>query len=134
MKGFVGKFTILTGAFLAYLRWAACAAPGVVLGGADMLWLCQRVFFGEVTHEENKSLQDVNVREILTLAPLIALCLWIGLYPKPFFERTEMATAKLVARLQGAVAEPGIRVGVPKRIAATSGPGATPAAPVPSPV
>jgi len=129
LNGFVGEFTILTGAFLANWRWAAWAAPGVVLGAAYMLWLYQRVFFGEVTHEENKSLQDVNTREILTLAPLIVLCFWIGLYPKPFFERTEMATAKLVARLQGAAAEPVIRQGIPKKIAATCCPGAAAAVP-----
>src|SRR5512140_1683226 len=106
LNGFVGEFTIMTGAFLANWRWAAWAAPGIVLGAAYMLWLYQRVFFGEVTHEENKSLQDVNLREILTLAPLIVLCVWIGVYPKPFFERTEKATGKIVARLQGAAAEP----------------------------
>ncbi len=100
LNGFVGEFTILTGVFLANWRWAAWAAPGVVLGDAYMLWLYQRVFFGEVTHEENKALQDVNLREVLTLAPLIVLCFWIGLYPKPFFERTEKATDKIVARLQ----------------------------------
>ncbi len=129
LNGFVGEFTILTGAFLANWKWAAWAAPGVVLGAAYMLWLYQRVFFGEITHEENKSLEDVNLREILTLAPLIVLCFWIGLYPKPFFERTEMATAKLVGRLQGTPAEPSVRPGVPKRIASTCCPGGAPAVP-----
>ena len=61
-----------------------------------MLWLYQRVFFGEITHEENKKLQDVNLREILTLAPLIVMCFWIGLYPKPFFEMTAPSAAKIV--------------------------------------
>ncbi len=97
LNGFIGEFTILTGAFLANWRWAVWACLGIVLGAAYMLWLYQRVFFGEITHDENKALEDVNVREILTLAPLIVLCLWIGVYPKPFFAMTAKSTEKIVA-------------------------------------
>ena len=97
LNGFIGEFTILTGAFLANWRWAAWASLGVILGAAYMLWLYQRVFFGEIKHEENKKLEDVNLREILTLAPLIAFCVIIGIYPKPFFAMTAPASAKLVA-------------------------------------
>jgi NADH-quinone oxidoreductase subunit M len=96
LNGFVGEFTILTGAFLANWRWAAWASLGVILGAAYMLWLYQRVFFGELKNEENKKLEDVNLREILTLAPLIALCVWIGVYPKPFFEMTAKSSEKIV--------------------------------------
>ena len=96
LNGFVGEFTILTGAFLADWRWAAWASLGVILGAAYMLWLYQRVFFGELTNEKNKGLQDVNLREILTLAPLIVMCFWIGLYPKPFFEMTAPSAGKIV--------------------------------------
>jgi NADH-quinone oxidoreductase subunit M len=96
LNGFVGEFTILTGVFLADWRWAAWASLGVILGAAYMLWLYQRVFFGELTHEKNKGLEDVNLREILTLAPLIVMCFWIGLYPKPFFEMTAKSAEKIV--------------------------------------
>jgi len=102
LNGFVGEFTILAGAFLANWKWAAIAGLGVVLGAAYMLWLYQRVFFGEVTHEENKGLQDLNLREILTLAPLIVACFWIGLYPKPFFEMTAKSAEKIVAAVDAA--------------------------------
>ena len=57
LNGFVGEFTILTGAFLADWRWAAWACLGVILGAAYMLWLYQRVFFGELTNEKNKDLE-----------------------------------------------------------------------------
>jgi len=97
LNGFIGEFTILTGAFLANWRWAVWACLGIVLGAAYMLWLYQRVFFGEIKHDENKALEDVNVREILTLAPLVVLCLWIGVYPKPFFAMTAKSTEKIVA-------------------------------------
>jgi len=102
LNGFVGEFTILVGAFLADWKWALFASLGVVLGAAYMLWLYQRVFFGELKHEENKSLQDVNLREILTLVPLIVACVWIGVYPKPFFAMTAPASAKIVAAVEKA--------------------------------
>jgi NADH-quinone oxidoreductase subunit M len=102
LNGFVGEFTILVGAFLADWRWALAAGFGVVLGAAYLLWLYQRVFFGELKHEENKTLQDVNLREVLTLAPLVLACVWIGVYPKPFFEMTAPASAKIVAAVETA--------------------------------
>ncbi len=102
LNGFVGEFTILVGAFLADWKWALFASLGVVLGAAYMLWLYQRVFFGELKHEENKGLQDVNLREILTIVPLIVACVWIGVYPKPFFEMTAPASAKIVAAVEKA--------------------------------
>jgi NADH-quinone oxidoreductase subunit M len=102
LNGFVGEFTILVGAFLANWRWALFAGVGVILGAAYLLWLYQRVFFGELKHEENKTLQDVNLREVLTLAPLVLACVWIGVYPKPFFEMTAPASAKIVAAVETA--------------------------------
>ena len=46
----------------------------------------------------------MNLREILTLAPLIVMCFWIGLYPKPFFEMTANSTGKIVAAVNGVAA------------------------------
>jgi NADH-quinone oxidoreductase subunit M len=64
----------------------------------------QRVFFGPLTNPENKGLQDLNRREILYLAPLVILCFWIGLYPKPFFAVLERPVNDLVAKLDRAYA------------------------------
>ena len=127
LNGFVGEFTILTGAFLADWRWAAWASLGVILGAAYMLWLYQRVFFGELTNEKNKGLKDVNLREILTLAPLIAACFWIGLYPKPFFEMTAKSAEKIVATVSAPGLRRAAREAVP-RLAGSSAPGAPSAA------
>jgi NADH-quinone oxidoreductase subunit M len=96
LNGFVGEFTILQGAFMANWRWAAWAAPGVVLAAAYLLWLYQRVFFGTVTNPKNEKLHDLTPREILTFAPLIVMALWIGLYPKPFFQILEQPVNQLV--------------------------------------
>jgi NADH-quinone oxidoreductase subunit M len=96
LNGFVGEFTILQGAFMERWQWAAWAVPGVVLGAAYLLWLYQRVFFGTVTNPKNEKLHDLTPREILTFAPLIVMALWIGLYPKPFFEILEQPVNNLV--------------------------------------
>jgi NADH-quinone oxidoreductase subunit M len=96
LNGFIGELTILVGAFNRSALWAVLAASGIVLGAAYMLWMYQRTFFGEVTVEANKTLKDVNRREQWTLIPLIVLCFWIGLYPKPFFRIMEPSIERIV--------------------------------------
>jgi NADH-quinone oxidoreductase subunit M len=99
LNGFVGEFTILQGAFIANWRWAAWAAPGVVLAAAYLLWLYQRVFFGTVTNPKNEKLHDLTPREILTFVPLIIMAFWIGLYPKPFFQILDQPVNQIVQTL-----------------------------------
>ena len=96
LNGFVGEFTILQGAFTANWKWAAWAAPGVVLAAAYLLWLYQRVFFGTVTNPKNEKLHDLTPREVLTFVPLIIMAFWIGLYPKPFFQILEQPVNQIV--------------------------------------
>jgi NADH-quinone oxidoreductase subunit M len=104
LNGFVGEFPILAGA--AELlnedrKWGivlALAASGVVLGAAYMLWLAKRLLFGPITHAENARLADVRVGglEFWSIAPLLALCFWIGLHPAPFFRILEPDVRELV--------------------------------------
>src|SRR4029450_380012 len=105
LNGFIGEFTILQGAFAKSFWWAFCAATGIVLGAAYLLWLYQRVFFGEVTNPANEKLHDLTFREQLTLAPLVILALWIGLYPRPIFEVIRRPSEKIVAIVGGATVE-----------------------------
>jgi NADH-quinone oxidoreductase subunit M len=58
------------------------------------------VFFGTVTNPKNEKLLDLNPREILTFVPLVAIALWIGLYPKPFFQILEQPVNNLVATVR----------------------------------
>jgi len=102
LNGFIGEFTILVGAFNRVWWWGALAAIGIVLGAAYMLWMYQRVFFGPVTRKENETLKDLNGRELLYLVPLVLLCFWIGLYPRPFFRAIEKPVQYLVERLEAA--------------------------------
>jgi NADH-quinone oxidoreductase subunit M len=65
-----------------------------------MLWLYQRVFFGQVTRPENQGLKDLNAREAWQFAPLIFLIFWIGVYPKPLLSYINPQTEVVVAQVQ----------------------------------
>src|SRR5215471_7245696 len=96
LNGFIGEFTILQGAFQVSKAWAAWGAMGIILGAAYLLWLYQRVMFGPVTNEVNRTLPDLNLREMATLIPLVFLAFWIGIYPKPFFALIEKPVDNIV--------------------------------------
>jgi len=100
LNGFIGEFMILQGAYSANRVWAYWAVSGVVLGAAYLLWLYQRVFWGKVTHEENRHLKDLSTRELATLVPLVVFCFWIGLYPKPFLEFLHVPLARIAETVQ----------------------------------
>src|SRR5262245_12988114 len=117
LNGFIGEFTILSGAFdiadgygfrIPWLGnlfiggkfWVVCAVFGIVLGAAYMLWLYQRTMFGRLDNAENQKLKDLNLREVMTLAPIVACCFWIGLYPMPFLEVLKKPVAEIVQRLE----------------------------------
>jgi len=110
LNGFVGEFTILLGAWgagapgeaLGSYWFAALAALGVILAAVYILFMFQKMFLGPVTKDENRSLKDINWREIAILVPLLVLIFWIGLYPKPFFDLMAPAVDNLVAALQSA--------------------------------
>jgi NADH-quinone oxidoreductase subunit M len=65
-----------------------------------MLWMYQRVFFGPITNPENKKLVDLNGRELAYLLPLVLLCFWIGLYPRPFFRILEKPVDYVVRQVE----------------------------------
>jgi NADH-quinone oxidoreductase subunit M len=98
----VGEFLILVGTFFRYRWWAVPAAFGIVLAAIYLLWAYQRVFQGEITREENRTLRDINLREVAMLAPVVALIVFIGVYPKPFLDRIEPSAARVVQTLRHA--------------------------------
>ena len=99
LNGFVHEFLILVGAFQTNAWWGILAATGVVLGAIYMLWMFQRVFFGEVTNEKNAGLKDLTPREVLVFVPILVMIFWMGIYSKPFTERMEPAVTKFVEEM-----------------------------------
>jgi NADH-quinone oxidoreductase subunit M len=117
LNGFIGEFTILMGAWhittgfslaipftskalvFSPKVWVICAVFGIVLGAAYMLWLYQRTMFGKLDKPENQALKDLDFRECMTLAPLVVLAFWIGLYPRPFFDMLQPAVHRLVEQV-----------------------------------
>jgi NADH-quinone oxidoreductase subunit M len=99
LNGFIGEFVILQGVFEVNKMWAAWGALGIVLGAAYLLWLYQRVMYGPVTNPANEKLADLNFREMACFLPLIALCFWIGVYPKPFFRILDAPVKKIVLQV-----------------------------------
>jgi NADH-quinone oxidoreductase subunit M len=85
LGGFVGEFSILRAAFDTHWPIAATGLLGVILSAAYLLWLYQRVVLGSVIRPAGENLPDLNRREFATLIPLIALTVWIGVYPAPLF-------------------------------------------------
>jgi len=106
LNGFIGEFLILLGAFSVKPGWTAAAAIGVILGAIYMLWMFRRVFFGPVTHPENQKLSDLNRRELLILAPVIALIIIMGIYPQPFLSRMKPSVDVTLQRIRGSQTAP----------------------------
>ena len=95
-SGFVGEFLVLVGAFKANHTVALIAASGMVLGAAYMLYLYRRVVFGVLEKADLKKIMDVNRREMLIFAPIVAMVIWMGVYPLPFLETMETSLQHLL--------------------------------------
>lgn len=99
LNGFVGEFLILLGTFKSNMAYAVFAALGVIFAAVYMLWMFQRVMFGEVTNEKNKNLKDLSLREIAVLLPLLFFIVQIGVYPKPFLSRMDASVKHLIGQV-----------------------------------
>jgi len=80
---FVGEFLSLLGFYQQSHILTLLAGIAIIVGAIYMLTAYKKMFFGEVTKEENKNLPDVNKRELIALVPLIIITVWLGVYPKP---------------------------------------------------
>jgi NADH-quinone oxidoreductase subunit M len=99
LNGFVGEFLILIGTFVTARWWAVAATLGVILAALYLLWAYQRVFHGEPS-EDNTSFAELHWREGLVLLPIIAIIVFIGVYPKPMLDRIQPSVTKLIAHVE----------------------------------
>ncbi|NNE95454.1 MAG: NADH-quinone oxidoreductase subunit M, partial [Acidimicrobiales bacterium] len=103
LNGFVGEFLVLIGAFNDRARWwAIVATAGVILAALYLLWAYQRVFHGPA-EGENATMRDLTVAEFLSIAPLLGLIVFMGVYPKPVLERIEPAVDELIVHVEANV-------------------------------
>ncbi|MEX1130025.1 MAG: NADH-quinone oxidoreductase subunit M [Vicinamibacterales bacterium] len=115
-NGFIGEFLILIGAFKWDWKLASFAATGVILSAVYMLWMFQRVNYGPVTNEKNRSLPDLSPREWVLMVPTVAMCLFMGVFPNVFLKPMEPSIDRLIERVHSrtemaGVSRPDLQVG-----------------------
>jgi NADH-quinone oxidoreductase subunit M len=106
-SAFIAEFFSLAGSFKSALlpQWlAVVGAVGILFSAAYFLWTLQRVFFGSVSLKGGEiwktALTDLNTREIITLLPLAAMALALGLMPSLVFDKVNDSVLSLVHFLQ----------------------------------
>ncbi|PSQ60375.1 MAG: Fe-S-binding domain-containing protein, partial [Bacteroidetes bacterium QH_10_64_19] len=104
LNGFVGEFLILLGSFKSTVIdspiLVAFATSGVILAAMYLLHMLYRTFFGELTHEANVQMPDLNAREFVLMAPLIVLMFVLGFFPNPFLRQTAPTTEFLLETVE----------------------------------
>ncbi len=99
-SGFVGEFLTLLGTFETHPVVAVVAATGVIFAAYYMLPMVQRIWFNAPDKPENQDLPDLSRRELTVLVPLVVVMIWMGVYPKPFLERTELAVSEVIETVE----------------------------------
>jgi NADH-quinone oxidoreductase subunit M len=95
-NGFVGEFLVLLGSVRTFPILAVVAATSVIIAAAYLLWAIQRILFNTLDKSENEQVSDLNGRELLLLAPLLAGIIWLGVYPAPVLRRMQPAAEQFV--------------------------------------
>lgn len=101
LNGFVGEFLVLVGTFITHRWWAVVATTAIITGAIYLLWAYQRVFHG-AANGENAAVADMSWRELAAVTPLLAGILFLGIYPKPFFDRVNPSVDHLLTHVQTA--------------------------------
>jgi NADH-quinone oxidoreductase subunit M len=100
-SGFVGEFLALLGTFQARPIMGIIAGTGVIFAAYYMLPMVQKVFFNALEKPENQKMEDLSRRELVILAPMLALMIWIGVQPTPFLERMEPSVRHVIELVTG---------------------------------
>lgn len=96
LNNFVGEFLVLQGAAQANFVWTVFAALGVIFSACYMLWMYQRVFFGEVTDDLKHHMPELNVREWVSIVPLIVMMVWMGMFAQTFLPAVSAANTHIL--------------------------------------
>jgi NADH-quinone oxidoreductase subunit M len=99
-NGFIGEFLVLIGTFRTYPVLAVIATTGVILAAAYLLWAIQRIIFNPLDKPVNEHVPDLNRRELILMAPLVAGIIWLGVYPAPVLRRMQPAAEQFVRTVE----------------------------------
>ena len=100
LNGFVGEYLVLLGTYQRHWGWASWAALGVILSACYLLWSYQRVFFGEITREKNRTLPDASAREKWILVTMAVVTLWMGIGSTFITTRTAAASKDVIDQVE----------------------------------
>jgi len=100
-NSFVGEFLIIAGTFEHSLVLALACIPGAVLAAAYMLRMLQKIIWGGTDNPDQSKMLDLNVREIVTLAPFLFFVFWIGLGAQPFLDLIHVSVENLLNNYHG---------------------------------
>jgi NADH-quinone oxidoreductase subunit M len=95
-SGFVAEFMVLLGTIHVSGWMTFCLATSMVLGAVYMLYLTRRIIFGKMLNADLSGIQDITLREKVTLIPLAVLVVFLGVYPKPLLKMTQPAVDMIV--------------------------------------
>jgi len=113
---FVGEFLSLLGFYQQSHILTLLAGIAIIVGAIYMLAAYKKMFFGEVTKEENKNLPDVNKRELIALVPLVIITIWLGIYPKPILGPINTSVEAVVQLMHEKAITPEAKKRIPKLV------------------
>jgi NADH-quinone oxidoreductase subunit M len=113
LSNFVGEFLVLQGSAQANFAWTVFAALGSILAACYMLWLYQRVFFGEVSDEVRHHVPDIDLREWACVIPLVIMMVWLGIGTQTFLAAVSATNSQILDQS---------KMNVPLRVAAPAHP------------
>jgi NADH-quinone oxidoreductase subunit M len=105
LNGFVGEFLILLGTYLSLKIAVYFAVTGLIFSALYMMWAYERVMWGPLTKAINATITDLSGREIAVMVPLLALMVFMGVYPRPLLNRMQPSVEALLARVHSAQAQ-----------------------------
>ena len=105
-NGFIGEFLVLIGSFKTVPIYTVIATTAVIFAAAYLLWAIQRILFNPLDKPENEHVADLNRRELLTMVPLVAAIIWLGVYPAPVLRRMQLSAERFVNVVQARVSTP----------------------------
>jgi NADH-quinone oxidoreductase subunit M len=109
LNDFVGEFLILSGSFPGHVAWVSAATAGLILSAAYILWLVQRVFYGNQSSMVTElTTPDMDFRESIAVWPMAVLMLWMGVATPLWMRAIDEAVVRLTPPATQIVPMPGV--------------------------